>query len=263
MNATITRLDLRLRRRAMIGYGLGLAAYTFAIVGLFPSFKNDTGLDKLTASSPELMAAFGVTGSLTSPIGWLNANLLNNFLPLITIVLTIGYGAWCVAGQDEDGTLALTATLPVTRARLVLGKTVALVLQALPAIVLTYLVMLVGRAAFQLTVPVGTLTAASLATLLLAVDFGALALLLGVCTGSRGLALGVASAVAAAGYLISSLAPVISWLEPIRVVSPFYWALGNDPLTNGVSGGAWAALVGTAVVLTGAAGAVFRGRDVH
>lgn len=262
MNATIARLDLRLRRRAMIGYGLGLAAYSFAIVVLFPSFKNDTGLDKLTQSNPGLLAAFGVTGSLTSPAGWLNANLFNNFLPLVAIVLTVGYGAWCVAGQDEDGTLALTAILPVTRVKMVLGKACALAVQALPAVALTYLCVLLGRA-FQLTVPVGTLAAAAAATLLLAVDFGALALLLGVRTGSRGLAVGVASAVAAAAYLISSLAPVISWLDPVKNVSPFYWALGNDPMTNVVSGWAWAALVGTAAVLIGAAGAVFRRHDVH
>ena len=103
---------------------LGLGAYAFAIVALYPSFKNDTGLDQLAQSSSTLMAAFGVNGSLTSPAGWLNANLFNNFVPLILIVLTIGYGSWCVAGQDEDGTLSLTATLPRPRGRMVLDKSV-------------------------------------------------------------------------------------------------------------------------------------------
>jgi ABC-2 type transport system permease protein len=28
------------------------------------------------------------------------------------LLLTIGYGAACLAGQDEEGTLALIATLP-------------------------------------------------------------------------------------------------------------------------------------------------------
>lgn len=262
MNLVIARLDLRLRRRAVIGYAVGLAAYSFAIVGLYPSFKNDSSLNALAESNSTLMAAFGVTGSLTSPAGWLNANLFNNFVPLIAIVLTVGYGAWCVAGQDEDGTLALTATLPITRPRMVLGKALALLVQALPAVALTYLCVVLGRA-FDLTVGIGALTAVSAAVLLLAVDFGALALLLGVCTGSRGMALSIASAAAAAAYLISSLAPVISWVDRIRYVSPFYWALGNDPLSNGVSGWAWVALVGTAVLLSVAAGWVYRRADVH
>ena len=126
MNHTIALLDLRLRRRAIIGYALGLGAYAFAIVALYPSFKNDTSLDELAQSSSTLMAAFGVSGSLTSPTGWLNANLFNNFVPLIVIVLTVGYGAWCVGGQDEAGTLSLTATLPTTRRRMIADKSLAL-----------------------------------------------------------------------------------------------------------------------------------------
>jgi ABC-2 type transport system permease protein len=262
MNLTIARLDLRLRRRAMIGYAIGLAAYAFAIVALYPSFKNDAALDRLTESNSTMMAAFGVSGSLTSPVGWLNANLFNNFLPLIVIILTVGYGAWCVAGQDEDGTLALTATLPVTRLAIIGHKTLALVVQALPAVLLTFLCVLAGRA-FQLPVDLGALTAVSVGTLLLAVDFGALALLLGTVTGSRGLALSIASAAAAAAYLISSLAPVISWLGPVKHLSPFYWALGGDPLANGLSVGSGLALVGTAVGLVVASVLVFRRFDVH
>jgi ABC-2 type transport system permease protein len=262
MNLTITRLDLRLRRRAMIGYALGLAVYSLAIVVLFPSFAGDTGLDQLAESNSALMAAFGVSGSLTTPAGWLNVNLFNNFVPLIAIVLTVGYGAWCLAGQDEAGTLALTATLPVTRVRMVLDKALALLLQALPAVVLTFGCVLVGRA-FELPIGIGPLAGTSVAVLLLAIDFGALALLLGAVTGSRGLALSVASGVAAAAYLISSLAPVISWLGPAKHVSPFYWALGNDPVANGVSCWGLAALLGTALVLVALAGAVYRRTDIH
>jgi ABC-2 type transport system permease protein len=262
MDLTITRLDLRLRRRAMIGYALGLAVYSLVIVVLYPSFKDDTGLDQLAKSNSALMAAFGVSGSLTSPAGWLNANLFNNFVPLIAIVLTVGYGAWCLAGQDEAGTLALTATLPVTRVRMVLDKAVALLLQALPAIVLTFGCVLVGRA-FELPVDIGPLAWTSVAVLLLAVDFGALALLLGAVSGSRGLAVSVASAVAAAAYLISSLAPVISWLGPAEYLSPFYWALGNDPVTNGIPGWRLVALLAAAMVLVAGAGAVYRRSDIH
>lgn len=262
MNYTVALLDLRVRRRAILGYTVGLGAYTVAIVALYPSFENDVGLDNLVDSSSTLMAAFGVTGSLTSPSGWLNANLINNFLPLIMIVLTIGYGAWCVAGQDEDGTLSLTATLPISRGRLVVDKSLALVAQAVPAILVTYLCILGGRA-FDLSIDGGALVGTCAGLLLLAVDFGALALLLGALTGSRGLALGVSSVVAAASYLISSLAPVIDWLNPLRVLSPFYWALGNDPLDGGLPIGSALALCVAAGVLLGTAGIALHRLDVH
>ena len=41
----ITRLDLRLRRRSLYGYALGLGVYVLVIVALYPSFENDTSLD--------------------------------------------------------------------------------------------------------------------------------------------------------------------------------------------------------------------------
>ena len=36
------------------------------------------------------------------------------------LLLTIGYGAACLAGQNEDGTLALVAALPVRRRAILL-----------------------------------------------------------------------------------------------------------------------------------------------
>jgi ABC-2 type transport system permease protein len=262
MNHTIALIDLRVRRRPVIGYALGLGVYAFAIVALYPSFKNDTGLDQLAQSSSTLVAAFGVNGSLTSPAGWLNANLFNNFVPLILIVLTVGYGSWCVAGQDENGTLSLTATLPTTRSRLVLDKSLALAAQAVPAVLVTYLCVLLGPG-FDLHVGGWPLFGTSVALLLLAIDFGALALLVGALTGSRGVALSVSSIAAAAAYLISSLAPAINWLHPLRYASPFYWALGNDPLQDGLPLGSALALGAAAVALLVAAGVALRRLDLH
>ncbi len=262
MNHTVALLDLRVRRRAILGYALGLGGYALAVVALYPSFKNDVSLNQLVDSSTTLMAAFGVTGSLTSPTGWLNANLINNFVPLIMIVLTVGYGAWCLAGQDEEGTLSLTATLPISRGRLVLEKSLALVAQAFPAILVTYLCILGGRA-FELPIDGGALVATCAGLLLLAVDFGALAMLLGALTGSRGIALSVASVVAAVSYLISSLAPVVGWLNPLRVASPFYWALGNDPLDGGLPFASALSLCLAGGLLFGAAAIALRGLDLH
>jgi beta-exotoxin I transport system permease protein len=262
MSHTITMLDLRLRRRAVIGYSIGLALYTLAIVALYPSFKNDASLNKLVESDPTMMAAFGISGSLTSPEGWMNGNIYNNFLPLILVILTIGYGAWCIAGQDESGSLALLASLPTTRRNLVLQKAVALVLQTLPAVLATYVFVVVGIG-FQVHLGAAATIEATLASLLLAVDFGALALFLGIVTGSRGVALGISSAVAATAYLISSLAPSIGWLHPARFVSPFYWATGNNPLQNGLAAGPALALVGLAVVLVCAAAVSIERMDLH
>ena len=61
------------------------------------------------------------------------------------------------------------------------------------------------------------------------------------------------SSLAAASYLVSSLAPVIGWARTFRSGSLFYWAVGGDQLTAGPSSAAWAVLAVTALVLHGLA----------
>ena len=131
MSTELIRLDLRLRRRMLIGTAVGAAAYLALIVAIYPSFRHDTSLDAMITANPAAAAAFGITGSITSPAGWLDANMYANFAPLLALLLTVGYGAAAIAGQDTDGLLGLEATLPVTRTNLVLQKALTLLLVAL------------------------------------------------------------------------------------------------------------------------------------
>lgn len=262
MRTGITRLDLLLRRRGTIGYALGMAVYVFVVVALYPAFKNEKSLDKFTEGNSRIAALFGATGSLTSPIGWLNANVYSNFLPLVVLLLGIGYGASALAGQDEDGTLGLIVTLPLSRREIVAQKTLALVVLTVPTVAATLLVVLAGRA-FDLSAPLGALIGTSVGIALLGIDFGVLALFVGAATGSRSIALGVSSALAATSYLISSLAPVTHWVHPLRAVSLFFWAVGDGQLRTGLSVTSALVLVLFALVGFGAAAAAFERQDVH
>ncbi len=234
MHTDHLRLDLANRRRLLASCILGMALYTLVIVVLYPSFKNTTSLDDLTRNGSTLAALFGVTGSITSPSGWLDANIYQNFLPLIMLVLTIGHGAWSVAGQDEDGTLGPTVTLPEFRRSIIAQKAGAMVLQAASLALAVAVCVFVGRS-FDLRLDPGHVATVSFTVLLLGVDIGLVALAIGAGTGRRGTAMGVASGLAAASYLVSSLAPVVSWVRPLRYLSVFYWAVGNHQLADGAS----------------------------
>ena len=239
-----------------------MALYAFVIVALYPAFKNETSLDRFAKDSATIAALFGVSGSLTSPSGWLNANLYSNFVPLIMLLVTIGYGASCLAGQHEDGTLGMVATLALSRRRIAVEKLAAMALQALPVAVITALCSAAGRW-FDLSTDLTNLGGITLGVVLLGVDFGALAMLIGAVSGSRGSALGITSGVAALAYLLNSLAPVISWLHRARFASPFYYAVGNSQLVNGLSVGDGLALAGVALVLGAAAVVAFERLDIN
>jgi ABC-2 type transport system permease protein len=262
MLADVSLLDLRLRRRLLIGYTLGMALYAFVIVALYPEFKNTTSLNNLTKHGSTAAALLGVTGSLTSPSGWLNANLLQNFLPLVMLLITIGYGASCLAGQDEDGTLSLVTTLPIARWGILVQKVVTLAIQAVVLAIVTMICMIVGRG-FDLTLPVSHLVGISVGVALLGIDFGLLAIGVGSWTGSRGTALGITGAVAATSFLVSSLAPVVAWLRPAKYASLFYWSIGNGQLAHGLTLASAGVLVLVGAILLFASFWAFSRLDLH
>lgn len=234
MSVDVALLDLRLRRRSVLAYGIGLAAYTLLIVALYPSFKHDAAINELTESNPTLSALFGATGSLTTPAGWMNANLYANFLPLFALLMTIGYGAAAIAGQDEDGTLGGLASLPLTRGQLVAQKVLALAALSLPVPVVSLAATLVGKS-FDVDLPLSALLQTTLLAAGMAFDLGLIALAIGAWTGNRSTALGVTVAIAAAAYVVSSLAPVVSWMHGLRHTSPIYWSVGANQIHDGAT----------------------------
>jgi ABC-2 type transport system permease protein len=260
MPADVTRLELRLRRRSMTGYAAGLALYTLVVVALYPSFKHSASLDSLSGSTAA--ALLGVTGQLTSPGGWLNGNIYGNFFPLVMLLLTIGYGAACLAGQDEDGTLALITTLPVPRRGILLQKLTAMTLQALLLAATVTACVLIGRG-FQLTVNTADAITTSLAVVLMGLDFGLVAITAGAVTGRRGTGLGIASGLAAASYLLGALGTTIPAIRPARYLSLFYWSAGNDQISRGVSTADYAVLIGGGLCALVAAVTAFRRADLN
>ena len=262
MRTDIVTLDLSIRRRSLVAYVIGMALYTFVIVALYPQFRNTTSLNNLTKGGSTAAALFGLTGSLTSPAGWLNANIYANFLPLIMLLLTVGYGAAAIAGQDEDGTLALLAVLPRQRSALLVQKAAALALQAFVLAAAVGIFTLLGRS-FQLTLPTAHVIAVSLAVFLFGLNFGLIALAIGATTGHRGFTLGVTTTLAAAMYLVSSLAPVVHWIRPARYLSLLYWSIGNDQLAKGVTGWDFLVLTSFGACVLALSIAAFRKLDLH
>lgn len=249
MRATpIAAMDLRLRRKSLIGYSVGMAIYMLIVVALYPAFKDSSNLNDLTANAQGVSALFGISGSITSPEGWISANAYANFFPLLMLLLAIGYGVAAFAGQEQDGHLELVLSLPYARARVTAEKIGVLVAQTTIFAAVVFASVLPGPA-FDLHLDWAQLATASLGVALLGVDFGLLAMALATTTGHRGTSLGIASGIAGASYLVATLAPLVSWAKPARYASLFYWSASNDQVASGLGWGGLAVLGGVAVAL--------------
>jgi len=137
--------------------------------------------------------------------------------------------------------------LPLTRRVITLDKLAALLVQALVVPGVVALCVLGGRVV-GLNLALGPLLGITAGVTLLGLFFGAMAMLIGAVTGSRGIALGISSAVAGVAYLVGLLAPVIDWLRPARFSSPYFYAVGDKQLQFGMPIG-HAAILAAAILL--------------
>ena len=82
--------------------------------------RDDRSLDRVVEHLPASMRALiGTQASipLSSAAGYLQARLFSTTLPILLLVYAIGLGAAAIGGAEEDGTLQLVVTAPITRKR--------------------------------------------------------------------------------------------------------------------------------------------------
>ena len=259
---------LRDRRRGAISWTGGTVFAVAAIVGLWPSVKGNTDIEDIVQDLPAPMrAAFGLDEaiSISSAPGYLHARLFSTVLPILLVVYAIGLGARAIGGAEEDGTLQLVATGPVTRLRIALERFAAsltlLVGLAAVALVAT---LVIGAAVgiFDDVSPARTALDAAAVTAL-AVLFLALSVSAGAISGRRGSALSVASTVAVGTYVLHATAASAEVIRSLRVLSPWWWLLDRNLLVHSPTFLALGLplVLGAALVVTGLA--VYQRRDLR
>lgn len=266
MLAAVWTKSLFDRWRGLVGWALGVAALVGLTMAMWPAYSEALVLDgtfeRMMDDMPPAMRALTGQVDLASAHGYVASQLFGFLMPLLLIIQAVGLGAAAIAGEEERGDLETLVSLPLSRRRVLLERWVAAVVCSL-AIGAVFAVALVGGAwAVDLGVAAGDLLRPVAATVLLAVLLGAVALVVGAATGRRMAAITVAALVAVAGWFVDSFAPVVDVVEPLRAVSPFYWAYAGDAVRAGLSPAGTAALLAVTAVLVVAAVASFERRDL-
>lgn len=255
-------------RRSTFWWAVGFVALTVYLIALFPSVRDNPAMRDLANAKLETLRA--IMGSITdfaAPVGYVTGGLFSLTLPLMFLFFTIALGSNAIGGEEERKTIDLLLANPIRRSRIVLEKWAAMVL-------LTVLIGVVMLAAFAIggprvgligaELPLPNMAAGMVSAVLLALFFGTLALAVGAATGSRGLAIAVASAVALVNYLIKTMASTVDALATVEKLLPLYQFVSDEhnPLRSGLNMlNAGYLVVGTALLL-GLAIVTFERRDV-
>jgi ABC-2 type transport system permease protein len=257
--------SLRDMRRSILWWSLGLIAMTALMIAVYPTIRDNPDLNKLVENYPEALKAFIAFGGVldyTSGAGYLGTELFSFMVPLLLSIAAIGAGARATAGEEEAGTIELLLSNPVSRQRIVIEKTAALVTEILLLALVLWISLLVGVEIVDMDVAAENLAAATAAAALLAFSFGAIAVLAGAVTGRRGAAIGIPAALGVAAYLVSSLASLVDSLELASKASPYYHYVASDPLRHGLGLDHVGFLLGVGFLAAGLAALAFERRDL-
>ncbi len=254
------------RRRGMVWWVIALVALVGLQIALYPSLaKNVEDLTAVLEKMPkEFLALFASddAAELLTPAGYLQTRVFIITVPLMMLIYTIGFGARIVAGEEEARTLDLLLANPVRRSQVVLQGFAALTGIMLAFGLVMFATTVVGAAGTDMQLAVLNIAAIVTHVIVLALVFGAIALLLGALSGRRAMSSGITATLAIGTYLLNQLGEQVSWLKPLRPLSPFYYTFDHKPLQNGFAWLHLGVLLAVIAVAVGAAVFAFECRDV-
>jgi ABC-2 type transport system permease protein len=264
MVAPVSLKLLRDHRRGIAGWITGLILLALMDLAVFPTVQRQAGqMEQVLRAYPQaLKAMFGLGSDFGTGPGYFDAEFLSFLGPLVVLAIGIGFGAGATATEEERGTIDWLMSTPLSRTRLMLEKTLGVLLAVASAGAALLVVLLVGSPLAGLDLGLGGIAAAVTSLVLLGWAYAALALAVGAATGHRWAATGTAVGAALAGYLLTSLARLVPSLQSWRWLSPFTWYASRDALRGQLHAGYLAALLLTTLILVAVAVVAFRRRDL-
>ena len=259
MSWPATRITFRLRLAAAISAGFGLIAVMLAVGALFPAVGHSIGKLNVPASVSNLLGGADY-GTIT---GWFRSEIAVIYGPLVIAALAITGAVASTAGEEEDRILTLVLAYPIARSRLVAAKATAIAGIVVTIAFATWIGLIVGVAVGGGGITFAHITALAVQLAFFGFASGAVAIAIGAGTGRKALATGVAAAVGVLGWLINSLAPLVSAISWLKYLAPYYYYAGHDPLARGLGIPGLVVLAALTLVLTAIGMIGFARRDLR
>lgn len=229
--------ELRIRRMAIIGLGIGLAIFAGYIIVLYPQFAEP--MEQFNLEEITLYQVLGDFGDMASFKGFVTAEVFT-FLPLLLAIYAMVNATGTLAGEEDEGTLEPLLALPLHRWQVVLAKALALAFALILVLLIVVLAMVLAMNTLGEDVNTGginsaDLTLAAFGVWPLLLFFAMLSLFLGAFMPSRRHALITATIILVVSYFGNNLAGLVSWLEDIQFLFAFKYYDPQFILTDGLA----------------------------
>ncbi len=254
---------MRATRRGALAWALAIGALVVVTVAFWPAFKESASLGDLIDMLPsEVIEAFGMQG-FSTPAGYLRGNLYEVLVPLLLGWASIAFANGLTASEEDAGRLELVLAQPVSRGAAFAGRASAVFAWTALLTTSVAIFQVVSDPLFGLEIAIDRLLVTIVVCGLLGMLHGGLALAIAGFLPRPPVVLGVSLVVLVGGFVVAALFPLSDELRSWTLVSPWDWALGNDPLVNGAEPWRFAALALPAIALAVVGLVGFTRRDVR
>jgi ABC-2 type transport system permease protein len=238
---------------------------TGILIGVIYDFMPIETLTNLLDNFPDAEVIFAMIGggSFSTPEGFFQVEIFGLMAPIALMVVTMVVGVRALAGEESRHTMGLLLANPIKRSKIVIEKSMAMVLCAVVVGFVTFLGVAAGSLLGGLDMNIGHIAATCLLVTLLGLVFGALALALGAATGQGKIATFGSIGLALVAYLTSSFLPLSDNLAGYAKWSPYYYFLSSDPLNTGMDWGHGAILAGLTALIIILSIVLFQRRDLR
>lgn len=218
------RLEFRRGRMLILWVGLVSMLYAGIITAFYPTIlENAAEFEKMMAIYPkELMAAFGITGSLGDPGTFVNSYIFQFLWPLVAAIAAILL-ATRIAADATSGFLDLPLSSRLPRLRY-LGATTASQVVSLAALsAMTIAAIVIVDAFIEPDFDIGRLALAGVHAFVLSLAIAGVTSVFAVLLLDRGRAGGLAAAILILMYLLNVVAQLSPDLADLARLSAFHY----------------------------------------
>lgn len=265
----IIKWELKERKTSIFWWTLSAVIIVIVILLIYPPLKHQADqfnkvINQLPDGIRQLKA--GGTGkvNVADPVDFLNSQLYYITLPILFIILTITRGSSLIGRDEQDHTLELLLSRPISRGKLLAGKAFAGILETFLVAAASTLAVILFTKVVGMDIAAGRLVAAGLYTWLFCLSFGAIAFALTAAgrLGKRA-STGIAVLVSFGSYLVASLGGLNQTLADIAKFLPYHYFEPEKVLRGQHTPGLNVYLIGIFIVTIIVAYTGFKSRDIE
>jgi len=223
---------LRNNRGQIIGWGIGLAAYSLMMALIYRDIAQIDFATFMGSYPEEIMVFFGSSlSAISTPEGYLDICFFNYMIVFLGF-LAVGNGAKLIVKDEEDGLLDLIAAYPTSRSGIFWGRVLGYITSLVLILGIAWLSWLLPSRSVGLDLKAWELARPFISLLGQLMLFGSFALFLSLVLPSSRLANKLTGGVLVGNYLLVGLANINQDLEKFVKFTPLSIYQGGKAISD-------------------------------